>query len=249
MSCPGGQLLPPPVRRLQRPSLLVAEGGPLHPPLLPCCIRSNLQKHRRGAGRRQRERELLSGDGECTSTSPGGGPGGESFASKNLDKRAVSLSLGPKRAWRIMDGPTLDHTHPPILPAGSSGRFEHIIKGPTHAPSAKLWNQVSMAPHTQTPLWSAHGPGPCVHLAAPPWVCRWYRWSRLYSVWVPGSATQPVSLAPVDHLTRLCDSVHPASFQVQGCPLHFSEGGRYPWLACKVCSPVGEGCDRAGPSS
>ncbi len=37
----------------------------------------------------QRERELLLGDGECTSPSPGGGPSGESFVSKNLDKRAV----------------------------------------------------------------------------------------------------------------------------------------------------------------
>ncbi len=60
------------------------------------------------------------------------------------------------------------------------------------------------------------------HLAAPPQVRRWSSRSCLYSVWVPGkSATQPVSLAPVDHLTRLCDSVRPAFSQV---PPHSSKG-------------------------
>ncbi len=39
-----------------------------------------------------------------------------------------------------------------------------------------------------------------------------------------------VSLAPKDHLTRLCDSVRPASSQVQGHPPHSSEGNRCPWL-------------------
>ncbi len=89
---------------------------------------------------------------------------------------------------------------------------------------------------------------PAFHLAAPR-VRRWSRWSSLYGVWVPGSTTQPFSLAPVDHLTQLCDSVHPASSQVQVHPLHFSEGGRLPCLACRDRSPVGEGCDRVGPSS
>ncbi len=141
---------------------------------------------------------------------------------KNLDKKRFSLPLGPKRAWRVMDGPTPDHTLLPLSPAGSSGRFESVIKGPTHAPSAKLWNQVSVALHTQTPLWSDTGRVPAFHLAAPPRVRRWSRRSRLYSVWVPGkSATQLVSLAPVDHLTRLRDSVRPAFSQV---PPHSSKG-------------------------
>ncbi len=39
-----------------------------------------------------------------------------------------------------------------------------------------------------------------------------------------------VSLAPKDHLTRLCDSVRPASTQVQGHPPHSSEGSRCPCL-------------------
>ncbi len=39
-----------------------------------------------------------------------------------------------------------------------------------------------------------------------------------------------VSLAPKDHRTRLCDSVRPASSQVQGHPPHSSEGSRCPCL-------------------
>ncbi len=39
-----------------------------------------------------------------------------------------------------------------------------------------------------------------------------------------------VSLAPKDHLTRLCDSVRPVSSQVQGHPPHSSEGSRCPCL-------------------
>ncbi len=68
------------------------------------------------------------------------------------------LSLGPRRTQRFTDGSTPDHTHPPLSPAGSNGRFESVIKGPTHAPSAQPWNQVSIAPHTQGPLRSAYEP-------------------------------------------------------------------------------------------
>ncbi len=39
-----------------------------------------------------------------------------------------------------------------------------------------------------------------------------------------------VLLAPVDHLTRICDSVRPVSSQVQGHPPHSSEGSRCPCL-------------------
>ncbi len=53
ISCLSGQLLPPPLRRLQHPSLLIAEGGHLRPPPLLHCIRSSLQMWCRGAGRRQ----------------------------------------------------------------------------------------------------------------------------------------------------------------------------------------------------
>ncbi len=63
------------------------------------------------------------------------------------------------------------------------------------------------------------------------------------------SAPQSVSVAPTDHQTRLCDSVRPASPQVQGHPVLFSQGHRCSCLACGNRSPTGEGRDRAGPSS
>ncbi len=63
------------------------------------------------------------------------------------------------------------------------------------------------------------------------------------------SAPQSVSVAPTDHQTRLCESVRPASPQVQGHPVHFSQTRRCSCLACGNRSPTGEGRDRAGPSS
>ncbi len=63
------------------------------------------------------------------------------------------------------------------------------------------------------------------------------------------SAPRSVSVAPADHQTQLCDSVRPASPQVQGCPLHFSESCRCPCPVCGNRSSAGEGCDRTGPSS
>ncbi len=130
-----------------------------------------------------------------------------------------------ERHGRINSGP---HSSS-LSPAGSSGRFGRVIKGSTHAPSAKLWNQVSVH-HTLRPLLGPpRGQVPAFHFAALPRVHRWSGWSRLYSVWVPGSCPA-VLLALVDHLTRLCDSVCPASSQVQGHPPHSSEGSRYPCL-------------------
>ncbi len=59
-----------------------------------------------------------------------------------------------------------------------------------------------------------------------------------------GFTPQSFPVAPADHQTRLCDSVRPASSQVQGHPVHFSQG----CLACGNRSPAGEGCDRVGPA-
>ncbi len=83
---------------------------------------------------------------------------------KNLDKKRFSLPLGPKRAWRVMDGPTPDHTLLHLSLAGSSGRFESVIKGPTHT---KLWNQVSCCTAHSDPSLVRHGPGPCVSPRCP----------------------------------------------------------------------------------
>ncbi len=118
-------------------------------------------------------------------------------------------------------------------------------------------NQVSVTLHTQTPppaitgqAFTGPGPGPCVPHRCP---------TTGYvggSVGAAGtvsrslaSAPQSVSVAPTDHQTRLCDSVRPASPQVQGHPVHFSQTHRCSCLACGNRSPTGEGRDRAGPSS
>ncbi len=115
-------------------------------------------------------------------------------------------------------------------------------------------NQVSVTLHTQTPppaitgqAVTGPGAGPCAPPCCP---------SAGTSVGSAGtvsrslvSAPRSVSVAPADHQTRLRDSVRPASPQVQGCPLHFSESCRCPCPVCGNRSPAGEGCDRTGPSS
>ncbi len=108
------------------------------------------------------------------------------FFFKNLDRKQLSLSLGPKRAWRVMDESTSDHTHPPSRQQAAVGSSRASSKA-THAPSANL-EAGKRAPHTQTSPRSATGQVPAFHLAALLRVRRWSRWSRLYGVWVPGAA-------------------------------------------------------------
>ncbi len=95
------------------------------------------------------------------------------------------------------------------------------------------------------------GPGrvPVFHHAAPPRVRLWPVGSAGTGSRSLVSAPRSVSVAPADHQTRLHHSVRPASPQVQGCPLHFSESCRCPCPVCGNHSPAGEGCDRTGPSS
>ncbi len=116
---------------------------------------------------------------------------------------------------------------------------------------------MSVTLHTQTPppaitgqAVTGPGPGPCV-----PHRCPHHGYVG-DSVGAAGtvsrslaSAPQSVSVAPTDHQTQLCDSVRPASPQVQGHPVHFSQTRRCSCLACGNRSPTGEGRDRAGPSS
>ncbi len=185
-SCPGVQLLPPPGRRWQRLSLLVAEGGPLPPPPLPRSNRSSLQQ--------SSAVEPVAGQPPCPSRPPPnlvasvrargpetGDPEMEedalremvnaplpppeegrvenllflfspplvsrSVVPKNSTKEQFPLSLGPQRGWGVVDEPVLSHTHPPLSPVSSCGRFESAINRTTHAPSART--QVSVA-HTLT---------------------------------------------------------------------------------------------------
>ncbi len=137
------------------------------------------------------------------------------------------------------------------LPPGSimepvSGR----IPSPSRLPPTR-WNQVSVTFYNQTRPCH-HRPGrhrpPAGSLCSTtlPY-CR-YVGGLVGSAGTVSrslaSAPQSVPVAPVDHQTRLCDSVRPASPQV-----HFSQGRRCPFLVCGNRIPAGEGCDKAGPSS
>ncbi len=144
---------------------------------------------------------------------------------KNLDRKRLSLSLGPKRAWRVMDESTSDHTHPPSRQQAAVGGSRASSKA-THAPSAKLWNQVNVHRTLRS-------------LLGPPRARSLHSTSLPYCGYVGGpdgpaclgaGSCPAVSLAPKDHLTRLCDSVRPASSQVRGHPPHSSEGSRCPCL-------------------
>ncbi len=109
-----------------------------------------------------------------------------SVVPKNSTKEQFPLSLGPQRGWGVVDEPVLSHTHPPLSPVSSCGRFESAINRTTHAPSART--QVSVA-HTLTLFRTGiETPEqvPAFPLAAPPRVRRWFRWCHLYSFWEPG---------------------------------------------------------------
>ncbi len=146
---------------------------------------------------------------------------------KSRQEAVVSVSgsqEGMESHGRINFGPLSSS----LSPAGSSGRFESVIKGYSRT-LCQIMEAGKRAPHIQTPPRSATGQVPAFHLAALPRVSRWSRWSRWSRLYGAGSCPA-VSLAPKDYLTRLCDSVHPASSQVQGHPPHSSEGSRCPCL-------------------
>ncbi len=74
-----------------------------------------------------------------------------------------------------------------LSPAGSSGRFESVIKGYSRT-LCQIMEAGKRAPHTQTPPRPTTGQVPAFHLASLLRVRRWSRWSHLYGVWVPGAA-------------------------------------------------------------
>ncbi len=86
----------------------------------------------------QRERELLR---ERVSASLPPPDEDNMLFQKSRQETVVSGSQeGMESHGRINSGP---HSSS-LSPAGSSRRFGSVIKGSTHVPSAKLWNQVSM---------------------------------------------------------------------------------------------------------
>ncbi len=201
-----------------------------------------------------------SGDGDSTTPSPGGGPGGEFLfcsttgprvsGSQNF-KRAVSFSSGSQEGE---DGSAQD----PISTLPSPSLFASGQQGPvrghdafSRAPCPAVEPGECRTTHSDpTSRRTAFRVGPLGSTSLP---------HRGYvdnspgpACTVPGGlarAPQAVSLAPEDHQTRLRDSVRPASSQVQGHSVHLSVEPGCPCLACRSRSPTGEGRDTAGPSS
>ncbi len=132
----------------------------------------------------QRERELLRERVSASLPPPEEGRVDNLFFfQKSRQEAVVSVSgsqEGMESHGRINFGP---HSSS-LSPAGSSGRFESVIKGYSRT-LCQIMEACKRAPHTQTPPRSATGQVPALHLAALP---RVRRWSRLYGVWVPGAA-------------------------------------------------------------
>ncbi len=201
-----------------------------------------------------------SGDGDSTTPSPGGGPGGEFlFCSATGPRasgtqnfiRAVSFFSGSQEGE---DGSARD----PVSTFPSPSLFASGQQGPvrgreafSRTPCPAVEPGECCTTHSDpTSRRSAFRVGPLGSTALP---------HRGYVYVSPGPACtapgglarapQAVSLAPEDHQTRLRDSVRPASSQVQGQSVHLSVEPGCPCLACRSRGPTGEGRDTAGPSS
>ncbi len=120
-----------------------------------------------------------------------------------------------------------------LSPAGSSGRFESVIKGYSRTLCQIMEAEASVLSCTahSDPSSVRQGPGPCIPPRCPTAGTSVVPMVPLVRYLGAGKESCPaVSLAPKDHLTRLCDSVRPASSQVQGHPPHSSEGSQCPCL-------------------
>ncbi len=129
-------------------------------------------------------------------------PGGLGESWTNQLRTTLILPLASRQQWAVRE------------------RHQRLL----HAPSAKLWKQVNVH-RTLRPLL---GPprARSLHSTSLPY-CGYVGGPDGPLVRCLGAGSCPaISLAPKDHLTRLCDSVRPASSQVQGHPPHSSEGSR-----------------------
>ncbi len=202
-----------------------------------------------------------SGDGERTTPSPGGGPGGESFVSffatgltvsgtQNLGKRAVSSISGSPEGMGGCERVKLELHSPSSL---ASGQLWAVREGSQSHYSRTLCQNAGKCVTHADPASDRQRDARAGSLRSPSLSHRGYvsGFVGVTSTVLGGlaSAPQPVSLAPPYHQTRLCDSVRPATSQVSRHPLHHSEGSGCPHLASRDRSPTGEGRDRAGPSS
>ncbi len=136
----------------------------------------------------QRERELLRQRVSASLPPPEEGRVDNLLFFFNLDRKRLSLSLGPRRAWRVMDESTSDHTHPPSRQQAAVGSSRASSKA-THAPSAQI-------------MEAGHGPGPYIPPRCPTAGTSVVPMVPLVRCLGAGSCPA-VSLAPMDHLTRL----------------------------------------------
>ncbi len=162
----GALLLPPPPLQLGHSSSL-HNGRSVDTASAPAKLVKRQGRRRPWDGRPGASGSCSSGDGDCTTPSPGGGLGGESFVSflfcsatgprangtQNLKKKkTVTFFRVPRgRGWQS------PHSRPPLLsPVGSRVRFEEAMPSPT--PSAQPLSQVSVTPTSmsQSSLHTGH---------------------------------------------------------------------------------------------
>ncbi len=169
-----------PARPQQQPALRPQRGAgrrrPAQPASAPAKPVKRQGRRRPWDGRPGAFGSCSSGDGDRTTPSPGGGPGGESlfpFCSvppfpKTSIKEQFPFPPGPKRARMAVYETSSPHSRPPLSsPVGSRVRSEDATPSP--ASPAQLWSQVSVTPHTQTPLRDAlpFESGPCAPFRCP----------------------------------------------------------------------------------
>ncbi len=193
------------------------------------------------------ETDDSSGDGERTTPSPGGGPGGESFVSFFLhhwphgqwypkpQQKSSFLYLWVPRGdgglWTSQTWVTLTLlSRQWAAVGGSRGRSIALL---THTLCRNAGKCVTHA----DPASDRQRDARAGSLRSPSLPHRGYvgGFVGVTSTVLGGlaSASQPVSLAPPYHQTRLCDSVRPATSQVSRRPLHRSEDSGCPHLASK----------------
>ncbi len=291
-SCPGGPLLSPPHRRLQPLRLLVARAPSccLHlrsssattaacttaaawswpqetgaARLRPCQAREAPEQAASLNGRPGAFGSCSSGDGDCTTPSPGGGPGGESFVSflfcsatdpgsvvpKTSIKEQFPFPPGPKRARMAVYETSSPHPRPPLSsPVGSRVRSEDATPSP--ASPAQLWSQVSVTPHTQTPLRDAlpFESGPCAPFRCPTVgtsVTPLVPLARSLGAWLELPRPSRWLLRTIRLGYAIQFARRPPKFRGIRFTSVLSKDA--PVLRAEVADPTGEGRDRAGPSS
>ncbi len=262
---PAAAAAPAPAQQTQQPPAKQRRGAGRRaaaPPVQAPAKPGGKRRSKRPWDGRPRDGDVCSsGDGERTTPSPGGGPGGESFVSffatgltvsgtQNLGKRAVSSISGSPEGTGGCERVKLELHSPSSL---ASGQLWAVREGGQSHYSRTLCQNAGKCVTHADPASDRQRDARAGSLRSPSLPHRGYvsGFVGVTSTVLGGlaNAPQPVSLAPPYHQTRLCDSVRPATSQVSRHPLHHSEGSGCPHLASRNRSPTGEGRDRAGPSS